>query len=147
AAGLAAAVALGVVVSATYFGRLGIWIDFARSLPRTLSPGTYTIDTGNFSAAALIAGSSASALGAVLLIVLTAGGIWLALRASRGQSIDLLKEAFFFAGWGAGTVLLSSPLAWLHYYMLLLPGIFGAVQSTNQDDIGSSGHWVRRVMG
>src|SRR5262249_25466150 len=54
---------------------------------------------------------------------------------------------FFFAGWGAGTVLLSSPLAWLHYYMLLLPGIFGAIQSTNQDNIGSGGHWVRRVVG
>lgn len=132
AGGVAGSVVVGVGVSAAYFGRLGIWFDFIKSLGRTLGAGAYTIDTGNFSLTSLVFATTGWALGAFLLAGLTLVGVWLlVIRSGEGRASDPRRDAFFAAGWGCGTVLLASPLAWLHYYVLIIPAIFGAVQATS----------------
>lgn len=145
--GVAIAVVLGIAIASAYFGRLGIWVDFLVSLGRTLGPGTYTIDSGNFSAVALVAGRTATPVGAMLLVGLTALGAWLAARASRASGTTPPREALFAAGWGTGAVLLASPLAWLHYYTLLLPAIFGGLQAARGDGNAVGGGWMRQVVG
>jgi hypothetical protein len=146
--GTASAGIAGAAIASVFFGRMGIWLDFLGSLGRTLGPGTYTIDSGNFSAVALVFGRAATTVGAALLVGLTGLGAWLAVRASRAPDMARVREGLFAAGWGTGTILLSSPLVWLHYYTLLLPAIFGGIADTRDaGDDGAGGGWMRQAVG
>lgn len=131
-AGCLIAVAGSFVISAAYFGNPAIWIDFLRSLPRTLNGISYSLESGNFSLSELLFGATG---GGSLIIPLVLLGIfsWLlfATRQSAGPALALLSKenngarrmhsAFAVGGGGCAIMLLSSPLVWPHYYLLLLP--------------------------
>jgi hypothetical protein len=129
--GAGIAVVALIAASAAYFGTTAVWFEFVRSLPRTLHTTSYTSENGNVSLSALFGGMSGRP--SLIAIALLAGLGWLlfatrkrrrspVLRSSTERnSAMLFHSAFFAGGCGCAVMLLSSPLAWVHYYLLLLP--------------------------
>jgi len=128
-AGAAAGIGLSVSLSAVYFGDRGMWLDFLHSLPKTLNGTAYSLESGNFSLAALVFGAT-SRRAVIIPAALLALFCWI--LASSGRSSDSpagnaaraeldLQTAFCIGGCGCAIMLLSSPLVWLQYYLLLLP--------------------------
>jgi hypothetical protein len=60
---------------------------------------------------------------AIILIVLLAAFSWLVFSTRRRAPVvePAVPNAFAAAGVGCALMLLSSPLAWVHYYVLLIP--------------------------
>lgn len=121
------------LASAAYFRNPAIWLDFLQSLPKTLNGVSYSLQSGNFSLPALLFGATRGS-SAVLLVVLLVAFSWLfyATRESRARKalntlpkeidrLRLMHNAFGVGGGGCAVMLLSSPLVWPHYYLLLLP--------------------------
>lgn len=128
--GCFAAFASSVLAAGIYFHKPAMWLEFLHSLPATLN-GTYALEIGNFSLSALIPGT-ARVQSVAIPIVLLAVFSWLFFSTRRGKQssgllpkemIDNLRmdKAFCVGGCGCAVMLLSSPLVWSHYYLLLLP--------------------------
>lgn len=141
------AAAAGMLVSTAYFGNTAIWASFAEGLRRTTDL-TYPLENGNFSMSALLHAwfgiKAAWAIGLTLVLVLTA----LVVRSRRDRPEDPapdrdLHEAFAIVGAGCAVMLLSSNLAWLHYYVLLIPLALYLIRPVPDADPARS----RRVMG
>jgi hypothetical protein len=121
------------LASAAYFRNSAIWVDFLHSLPKTLNGVSYPLESGNFSLSALVFGPS-SGSAAIILLLLLAAFSWLMFATRRNNTGEAQGEiskdiygprrmhtAFAVGGGGCAVMLLSSPLVWLHYYLLLLP--------------------------
>ena len=129
--GTGVAAVASIAASAAYFGTADVWFEFLRSLPRTLNTTSYTSENGNVSLFALFGGMFGHS--SLIAVALLAGLGWLLFatrkrRRSPGPSASaernspmLFHSAFFAGGCGCAVLLLSSPLAWVHYYLLLLP--------------------------
>jgi Glycosyltransferase family 87 len=119
-----------VLLSAAYFGAPGIWIEFLLSLPRTLNGVSYPLQFGNFSLSALLFGATRTG-SSVIPVMLIGAFSWLLFatrqvdgkQASAPENVATrrIHTAFAVGGGGCAIMLLSSPLVWLHYYLLLLP--------------------------
>ena len=116
------AAALSVAVSGMYLGSPTMWIDFLKSLPTTLGGGAYPSENGNFSLSTLLFGGTGPAAMALLITLLLAFS-WMVFATRRSALAweSTIQDAFSVAGFGSAIMLLSSPLAWLHYYVLLIP--------------------------
>jgi hypothetical protein len=115
-----------VIATEIYFGNPKMWIDFIKSLPHTLAGGLYPLEHGNFSLAELLFGGTSETAAAILVVLfVTLSGLVFASRrgspAREEEHQRLVHSAFLAGGTGCALMLLSSPLAWLHYYLLLLP--------------------------
>jgi len=129
-AGCIAAVAASVLVSSVYFGSPAIWLHFLHSLPQTLGGTYYSVESGNVSLPALLFGPSRGPSFGITL-VLFAIFVWMLVSSrasasnpsllSSAHSSLRLHIAFAAGGCGCAIMLLSSPLVWQHYYVLLLP--------------------------
>jgi hypothetical protein len=121
------------LVSAAYFGNPAIWLNYLQSLPKTLDGLSIPQQKGNFSLTALLFGATGSK-SALIPIVLLAAFSWLlfttrrrsAVQAPNALSTEIdgprrMHTAFAVGGGGCAIMLLSSPLVWPHYYVLLLP--------------------------
>ncbi len=120
--GVVGASSLSVAFSGMYFGNPSMWIAFVKSLPTTLGGGTYPLENGNFSLATLLFGDAGQGAMA-LLITLSLAISWMVF-ATRRRALaaePTIQDAFLAGGLGSAIMLLSSPLAWLHYYVLLVP--------------------------
>jgi Glycosyltransferase family 87 len=119
------------LLSVAYFGRAGMWIEFLRSLAKTLNGVTYSLQFGNFSLPALLFGATGVRSAAIPLVLVGAFSWMLFATRRREDTVgsEVSKEAatrrmhsaFAVGGGGCAIMLLSSPLVWLHYYLLLLP--------------------------
>jgi glycosyl transferase family 87 len=129
--GAGVAVVALLAASTAYFGTPAVWFEFLRSLPRTLHTTSYTSENGNVSLSALFGGMSGHS--SLIAVALLAGLGWLLFATRKRDRSSVLPSsternsampfhsAFFAAGCGCAVMLLSSPLAWVHYYLLLLP--------------------------
>jgi hypothetical protein len=132
------------LASAAYFGSTAIWMDFLHSLMKTLNGGSYPLENGNFSLSALVFGGNNGPAAITSLLLLLAGFSWLMFASRQNTSRELPDEAsrnaygsrrmhtaFAIGGGGCAIMLLSSPLVWLHYYLLLLPLSLYVIQPAN----------------
>ena len=121
-AGACVAGAGSIAVSALYFANPKMWIGFVRNLTDTLGEGSYPLEKGNYGLAKLLFGGTGP-WPAIILIVLLAAFSWLVFSTRRkGSAAEAaVPNAFAAAGVGCTLMLLSSPLAWVHYYVLLIP--------------------------
>jgi len=124
AIGALAAVALSGALTGLFFGRSRIWLEFLELLP---FPDAITpLSEGNWSPAAVLTDLTGLHLATVLLVGLLGLTGWLLwrrrerLRATAAP--DLLAVAL-----GCLVLLLGSPLAWVHYYLLTIPALVLAV--------------------
>ena len=132
-AGVASGALAGFLVGCLYFGTWDCWLDFLRSLPQITGAG-YPVAKGNFSLSRVVLErydlDVSWYLGA-FMIVATGGVYWLARRLAAAKSADKegnaddspyeFREDCLVVGLGCAAVLASSPLAWLHYFLLLIP--------------------------
>ncbi len=109
-------------VSAMYFANPKMWIGFAQSLSGTLGDGSWPLENGNYGLAKLLFGGTGPGP-AIILIVLLSAFCWLVFSTRQKTSAReaAAPNAFAAAGVGCAMMLLSSPLAWVHYYVLLIP--------------------------
>jgi hypothetical protein len=109
-----------------YFGRATVWSDFLRSVPRTLDAG-YQVANGNHGLAALVRTMTDLPLATTLAVGFVAALVAVVMLThsrtiARPRSSDwALHESFLVTGTGCALMLLTSQLAWLHYYALLIP--------------------------
>jgi hypothetical protein len=99
-----------------------MWIGFIKSLSGTLGDGSYPLERGNYGLAKLLFGGTGPGP-AIILIVLLSVFTWLVFSTRRkAPAVEAaVPNAFAAAGVGCALMLLSSPLAWVHYYVLLIP--------------------------
>lgn len=111
-----------IAASGLYFGNPKIWIGFVKSLSDTLGDGSYPLEKGNYGLAKLLFGGTGPGT-TVIMIVLVAVFAWLIFSTRRkAPAVEAsVPNAFAAAGVGCAVMLLSSPLAWVHYYVLLIP--------------------------
>lgn len=111
-----------IALSGLYFANFKMWIGFIKSLSDTLGGGSYPLEKGNLGLAKLLFGGTGPGP-AIVLIVLLAAFSWLVFSTRRkAPAVEpAVPNAFAAAGVGCAMMLLSSPLAWVHYYVLLIP--------------------------
>ena len=121
-AGACGAAAGAIAVSALYFANPKMWIEFIASLSDTVGEGSYPLEKGNYGLAKLLFGGTGPGP-AIILIVLLSAFSWLVFSTRRKalRNEAAVPNAFAAAGVGCALMLLSSPLAWVHYYVLLIP--------------------------
>jgi hypothetical protein len=140
-AGACAAVLGAVAISGLYFGNPKMWVGFINSLSGTLGEGSYPLEKGNYGLAKLLFGGAGPGA-AMILIVLLGVFAWLVWSSRRKTfaAEAAVPNAFAAAGVGCALMLLSSPLAWVHYFVLLIPLSLYVIQSvTNGEDAASPG--------
>lgn len=111
-----------IALSGLYFANFKMWIGFVKSLSDTLGEGSYPLEKGNLGLAKLLFGGTGPGP-AILLIVLLAVFSWVVFSTRRkAHAADpAVPNAFAAAGVGCTLMLLASPLAWVHYFVLLIP--------------------------
>jgi hypothetical protein len=134
-AGTAAGALAAMSFSAVYFGSPSMWLQFAATLPG-MTASLYPVSNGNMALPALITEVTGVHLSAVISGVLLiafagiifftrpavrSGGAAVSTEKNAGSAGSVVHETFSAAGIGCAAVLLSGNLAWLHYYILLIP--------------------------
>ncbi len=149
--GVGAGGALGIVAGATYFGTMEIWRLFWSSILRTLQL-SYPLEQGNYSLASVIAkvfgievplAPAVVAILAVLLVLMTSRP-----RADR-PPVSALDEQFLVFGIGCAVMVLSSSLAWKHYYTLLIPlslYLLHPTSDTSKSRVGQIGSGIALLL-
>ncbi len=130
--GAAAGGLAGLALSAAYFGRWSCWASWwsmIRALPTWYKP---TLNDGNFGLPEVIHHVAGVRPGWALMLAVAAPLLALVALAARRRHADVghRDEAFdmlMLAGVGASIWLLTAPLTWLHYYVLLTPLLFAGV--------------------
>jgi len=121
---------LAAILPVIFFSKPAIWFQFFKSLP-TLGGFSYPIQNGNFGLPVLIFELTAVHTAIIIAAVLISTFVWIMIGTRKKTSPNartlivaencLLHETFAVAGMGIAVMLLSSNLAWLHYYILLIP--------------------------
>ena len=108
-----------IALSGVYFANFKMWIGFVKSLSDTLGEGSYPLEKGNVGLAKLLFGGTGPGPAIILLSAFS----WVMFSTRRKARADevAMPNAFAVAGLGCALTLLSSPLAWIHYYVLLIP--------------------------
>jgi hypothetical protein len=139
AAGFVAGVASALALSTRFFGSIDPWLSWWRQMTQVLSPdsgGDYDLSSmpGNFSLARFVAGVAPRTIALVLLAGFAA---LLYLRKRRGASPKAGGLEILAIGVGAAASILASPIAWLHYYVLVLPLGLYLLRPTDADRAGA----------
>ena len=135
--GMGLALLLSVAISVSYFGQPVMWPDFIQSLPRTLSTevAQLPMKNGNLSLAVLLFSTTHREMSIYILVILMtivsvvifktrwdhAGNVATAPARGADESARSTHRMFVAVGLGCLVMLMSSRLAWLHYYVLLIP--------------------------
>lgn len=156
------------LLSLAYFRTPTIWFNFFQILPRTVngvSCPTCSLENGNFSLSALLFGATTS-ISAIIPLFLLAGFSWLWVVTRQSSVARAWSEspkmgeqrrmhmAFAVTGGGSAIMLLSSPLVWAHYFVLLLPLLLYLMRPSPENPLFSSktllpleARQVRRIAG
>jgi hypothetical protein len=131
------------LISILYFGKLSVWKDFVASLGPALGV-SYPLEHGNYSLSTLVFRWTKTNLSIHILIILIAVFAILVWKTKRREASsvrirdsktkDALLGTVLVGGIGCAIMLLSSGLAWLHYYVLLVPVIVFVIRPTAQGD-------------
>jgi hypothetical protein len=130
--GMCLAALLSVAISVSYFGQPAMWLDFIRSLPQHVTSSS-PMERGNLGLAVLLFRTMHREMAIYIFVIQTvivsavffktgsgrAGNV----APSRGpdESARSIHRMFVVVGLGCAVMLMSSRLAWLHYYILLIP--------------------------
>jgi hypothetical protein len=133
-AGVVGGALAAVLASVAYFGSFGPWPTWSRQLPALMSPGSPTAgsaDEGNYSLARWLHDTAGLSVGVPLALALLAASITGLVvsrrrRAPAEEQAEIPREAdpardLVLLGTGAAISLLSSELAWQHYFVVLVP--------------------------
>jgi hypothetical protein len=134
--GLVLGVAAAMAISAARFGSLRCWNEWFAILPEVLGSDR-PVEQGNFALSRLLLDRTGHDYSAVLLVLAFAAvAVAVAVRVARawrvagsrhGQGVsvasraDLTEQTFLAVGIGAAVMLVSARLAWMHYFVLVLP--------------------------
>jgi hypothetical protein len=122
--GMCLAALLSVAISVSYFGQLAMWPDFIRSLPQHLTTSS-PMENGNLGLAVLLFRTMHREMATYIFVILMAivSIVFFKTRSDRGadESARSIHRMFVVVGLGCAVMLMSSRLAWLHYYVLLIP--------------------------
>jgi hypothetical protein len=116
-AGAAAAFAL----SSHWFGATAAWTQWSAVLGELMGEYDHALSKGNFALVKLLAEAGLGAAGTVVTASLAAallGALWLRRRASAPAEP---LEDLALAGLGGALSVSTAQLAWLHYYLLVVP--------------------------
>ncbi len=130
--GMGLAALLSVAISVSYFGRPAMWLDFIRSLPQHATSSS-PMENGNLGLAVLLFRTMHREMAIYIFVILTvivsavffqtrsghAGDV--ALSCDPDESARSIHRMFVVVGLGCAVMLMCSRLAWLHYYILLIP--------------------------
>lgn len=156
--GSAIAALASALLSGFYFGTSSVWFAFLHSLRNTLNGAAYSLENGNFSLSVLLFGPT-SRVSIIVPVVLLSAFLWLLIASRRRHTTATVSEqdtsrirlhsAFCVVGGGCAIMLLSSPLAWIHYYLLLLPlslYVISPACSAGFPDF-TENEWLSKVIG
>lgn len=130
--GMCLAALLSVAISVSYFGRPSMWLDFIKSLPQHLTSSS-PMESGNLGLAVLLFRTMHREVTIYIFVILMAivSAVFFKTRSdhessaasSRGadESARSIHRMFAVVGLGCAVMLMSSRLAWVHYYVLLIP--------------------------
>jgi hypothetical protein len=135
--GMCLAALLSVVISVSYFGQPAMWPDFILSLPHTLNTevARLAMENGNYSLAVMLFRLTHREMSIYIVVILLAiasvvifktrwdhaGKVAAAPLRGADESARSMHRMFVVVGLGCSVMLMSSRLAWLHYYILLIP--------------------------
>jgi hypothetical protein len=135
-----------IAISGVYFGNPKMWIAFIQNLSGTLGEGSYPLEKGNYGLAKLLFGGSGPGT-TMILVVLLAVFVWVIWSSRRIGAEAAAPNAFAAAGVGCAMMLLSSPLAWVHYFVLLIPLLLYVVRAATDADAETFwGTWMGRAL-
>lgn len=125
-AGIAAGAALAFVLSSAWFSTPRAWLQWWAVLGELMGEYDHALARGNFSLVRILrdhagAGAWIGAVVLAVLMVLVVGGLVMRRRACDAGCGDARRDDLLFAGLGAAVSLLAARLAWLHYFVLVLP--------------------------
>jgi glycosyl transferase family 87 len=155
--GASVGVLTSVIAALPYFGP-AVWLDFAKSLPKTLDRW-YPLENGNVGVPSVVfeltridvSWAMLSALCMIFGVVL-----WKTRAAALGRSRespitalggpggDVGQLTVLIAGLSGAIVVLSSRLAWLHYYVLLLPLWLYLIRPTSEGQSPTTPDMIRK---
>jgi hypothetical protein len=132
--GMCLAALTSVAISVSYFGRLGMWRDFIWSLVHNLANSS-PMENGNYALAALLLRTTHREVSIYIFAILIAIVSAVIFKTRRDRAGNLAPTSshgddgsersthrmFAVVGLGCAVMLMSSWLAWLHYYALLIP--------------------------
>ena len=156
--GLAVAVIVGLVFSIAMFGSLQCWIDWLGAL-RSMPDQIITTQMGNYALARVLLDWTGLRL-SVLLVVICTGAtlvcIGLGVYRSSGcrnasrDDCQSRERAFLLdasaVAVGCLVYLLSAPLVWIHYYVLVLPTVAIALRPTLGQDCDPQTAFCSKVL-
>jgi hypothetical protein len=128
AGGAVAGAAFALLASAWSFGSFHAWTEWASAL-RNLPPNIITVDLGNFALSRLAADVLGLDLGPVLTILVlaaAAAALWLRHRRRSDASVttaSATQDDLVGLALGCLLVVLTSGLAWLHYFVFTIPAL------------------------
>jgi hypothetical protein len=132
--GMCLAALLSVAISVSYFGRPAMWWDFIWSLPQHLA-SSFPIEDGNVGLTVLLFRIVHREVAPYIFVILMAivSIVFFRTRPDRARNVASapslgtdesarsIHRMFVVVGLGCAVMLMSSRLAWLHYYVLLIP--------------------------
>ncbi len=123
-AGTALGALAAFVLSGLWFGSAGAWRQWSAVLGELMGEYDHALSRGNFALARLLGDSTGIESGG-LLALLFLGSLAAALavrrRAVAATSRPDGREDLLLAGLGGAISVLTAKLAWLHYFLLVLP--------------------------
>ena len=143
--GIAIGTIIGILFPWLYFGEFGGWVNWIKTLPDLLHL-RYRFETGNYGLSSLLnrwfnINASLFVFGIIVTVYFSI--LWLTRTRNKtrptsktaGSAVEIdteniLAEAFLATGIGCTTTLLSAGLAWLHYFILLIPIILFVIRPT-----------------
>jgi hypothetical protein len=145
--GMCLAALLSVAISSIYFGRPTMWWDFILSLRATLA-STAPMENGNYGLATLLFRTTHREMGTFIFVILIVilSTVFFKTRSdhttnaaappsrSADESALSIHRMFVVVGLGCAVLLMSSRLAWLHYYVLLIPLELYLIRPLGRDD-------------
>lgn len=122
---MATGVLLAVLLAGAIWGDVGAWLHWLQAGRRILS-GVATVKQGNFASVALFPDQSPTFVSSLLILVvavLAFCGMYLRSKATEPLARPLDSQVLWYLSVGCLVSLLLTHLAWVHYYLLVVPAL------------------------
>jgi len=127
--GMAVAVALGVGISSCWFGSAAAWWNWMAVMPELMLESDHSIAKGNYALSRILE-EHVGWSNTPLMLVTSLGAVGVMLwrmrrhRPAGGSEVEPQSELrldVLMVGLGAAVSVLTAKLAWLHYFVLVIP--------------------------
>ena len=157
AGGMGIGMGLAFAASSLYFGGVAVWRDWFDILPSVLA-STRVLEEGNYGLGPLISSMSGWDASAGILLLSVAAFLFVVWRGRRrssgasgsgGSGSQARDDLMFWSAVsglsiGCAAMLLSAPLVWYHYYVLVIPlALYAFRPNNNSDKTDAEGSLVR----